>query len=269
MHLGVMLLVVDMGRHASPKKPTCSTPGSRHARPAPPRWLDPSKETCELPLPTGNSISAAESHAELQSLLWSASDQQQQAEATSSTLREMVQTLVRAQQLLRGPISLWPDDETGLDSNRQPMQVPALQLELAATQSRLVRALSALEKLQLEHKRQKEAIHILEQQFQQPPSAATAAPAPAGPLGLFSGIAAVMAGAANKQLQQQQQELANKLAAQQHVERKLREELEARQRELQDIDKQVCASSLCSCLIHLGSGGSVDAAPITLLHVQR
>lgn len=179
---------------------------------------------------------------ELQQLLHSAADQQQQAEATSGSLRHMVQQLVHAQQLIRGTTSPLKPGGNGIISNAA---VAALQAELQATQRRLLRALSALQKLQTEHARQQQLISVLEQQVHHLQAQQTAA-AKASTTGTLSpDLAAVQNETTSMQMQAQQQDLAGRLTAKEQAEQQLQRELKAKHQQHMEIEGKVRCLTVC------------------------
>jgi hypothetical protein len=214
-----------------------------------------------------------------------AADQTEQADATSSTLRDMIQTMSSAQLLLRRwrgtagdtgepPNSSSSNGGSSTSSSKEDAAAAAelqrtLQPELYATKAKLSRALSALTKMQAAYQQQQASIKQLELQLQQykeqqkqQAGEATDATAEGGAAGsnseqagMLSGLAAVLAmaagaGAASSQMSGQQQELRSQLAAAEDIERQLNNELQAKQEQMQKLKLQVrCCLASCTLLI--------------------
>jgi molecular chaperone GrpE (heat shock protein) len=207
-----------------------------------------------------------------------AADQTEQADATSSTLRDMIHTMSSAQLLLRrwqgtaGDTGEPPHSSSSSASSSKEDAAAAaelqrtLQPELYATKAKLSRALSALTKMQAAYQQQQASIKQLELELQQykeqqqqqagAGADATAAGSNSKQAGMLSGLAAALAmaagaGAASSQMSGQQQELRSQLAAAEDIERQLNNELQAKQEQMQKLKLQVrCCRACCLILGH-------------------
>lgn len=198
-----------------------------------PRWADPSREGCAGSV---DDKQAPAMPAKYPTLLQFAADQEQEAAGVASSLRQMIQTLVRGQQLLRGSSEV----QLGLQHAATAADAAAGNTgrDLLSTRRKLIRALTILRKLLEEHQEQQHVVYALQQQVAhlQQQQQQTAVPTAGG---LLHGIAAALAGAANRQLQSKQQKLEDELAVQHQTEQQLRKELESKEAQLQELRQQV------------------------------